>query len=88
MRTSDVETFLLESERNVSERRKNVSTIASNAAIEIARGRASALTRKLHNRSRRLLLLRIQRAPLLSANEPFWKYFYLGVAAHPRLSFN
>jgi len=45
MRTSDVETFLLENGRNVSAQRKNVSTIASNTAVEIARGHASALTR-------------------------------------------
>jgi len=37
MRTSDVETFLLESERNVSERRKNASMIVSNAAIELTK---------------------------------------------------
>jgi len=41
MRTSDVETFLLESERSVSAQRKNVFTIASNAAIELARNQGA-----------------------------------------------
>jgi len=87
MHTSDAETFLLENGRNVSAQRKNVSTIASNTAVEIAGGYASALTRNPYQQGG-LLLLPIQRAPLLSAFEPFSKYFYLGVAAYLRLSFN